>query len=1394
MVASKDQVPAIYERAVKKYKEITDETLDMEFLTKIQNVQELTKEIDERNTKFLEFREKRGAIFDVLQATLIPVQLFGDLMAGGASMVFPPSSLVFGAVTYLMGAAKGVSESYNAIHDLMGTLKDFTIRLKVYSKEDISEDLGNKLSDILVTLVEIFALSTKTICRGRLLKLTRNFLLGSDDAIQAAMGKLDNLTRVEACLVGAETLTELKRTGRAVDSISATVNTTNTTVVETGMTVNQMSVQVNEVQEMLGTLVVSVHEGRQENSEDREKSLQVLVSKILQPSKTDSAQDWYNKINKARIPGTGDWVQSEAIFQAWLNKQGPIIFLSGNPGAGKSYLATNIVSFLREQYPQNVQSMVLISVGYFFFKDDNPNTRSIHQALRDLAFQISLNDPVYQKYLATVEIYEKIGTLESAWRLLFVEYFLKRPNIDSRVYILLDAVDEAWDKERMTFFSLLRDLYDAPGNTRLQLVVVGRPHISDQLLEGLEAEVPTIHVTTQKNSSDINQYIHASIKKSVVLRRVSSKLHQEIVEKLSAGAEGMFLWVNLMLQELVKKRNETSIRNALEHPPKGLQEILCHVLSSFSASSNEEELEYLNEVLLWVACSNQPLTLAKIDSILRLKSPEGDGIIYLEGLLRRQFASFFNVDREDGLTTAELYNMSRTLNLFDESGDERDKDEDEEAFADVENFTDFNSDRQTTTVTFCHASIGDFLRNETQGKVSAGKGHVAVGVNYHEAKAHVLKTLLRLISDREFAKKADDSWDMVTHAARNWVHHLLITSPLECSPDDQKEIAKRLVTAFMSEAVIGCWIGRRMSPVWVSTNASIQAVWQWWKDKEVLESFSPKEREFILSTEGDPITTFKPLVMLCMKKWLLEIQWYPEPLMAVVWSYQSLIKGKEVDSFNSVDPTAEEIVEAAEFGNLEKNGTWYQRCAMVLRKFGHYDKALEYFTKSLEHQPDEWLNQGGMAFTYWMKGESQKAIELYEGATQILAAKIEAAPGNISLKATIHTFLERMGNCYKQLGDMDKRLEVIKQAYMHTPYCDNCINALLEYYGTNHCHKETMDLLRQLADTPVPDKDYSRLTQALWENADPDKGFFFFIADAALATDNLDFMVDSWRTAAREARKALKMVVATELELGLAQIYNEFLHDQAKATKRWEKIMSAYASTKEKTQIGFLKLQASVKLARQYLYDAVDAGVGSLEAEGAVAKLERLVKQTKADEHYMLLAFSSGRALSLGIYYRLNGQEEEARALFRPSIKQGIQLLSDDDLENDSFGLFNLMNALLAAGDARNVIAGFYVAIGSWPGSISESVTCDGPCRRTIDDPDNFALCPICYDTGFCPDCVKMLAEGTMAFRKCSAKHVKDFIYIPPQPEQVDTGTTLVDGEKMDFREWMNQLRKEWDV
>jgi tetratricopeptide (TPR) repeat protein len=1321
----------------------------------------------------------------------------------------------------------------------------------MYSREQISSELSDKLSEILVTLVEIFALSTKVIKGGRLLKFTRNVLLGSDDKIQASIGKLVQLTKTEASLVGAETLTESKRTGRVVDDMSVTVASTNVTVQETGQTVGQMSLKVTEVRETLGDVLLKVSELRKEATDDQEKTHQDLVKKALRPSKTNTPRDWYDKINKSRVPGTGDWIRGEEIFKSWIGKDVPVIFVSGNPGAGKSFLSSNIITFLREQHPQGVQHPSHVSVGYFFFKDDNASTRSFHQALRDLAYQISQNDPVYQKYLSsTVEDYESISTLESAWRTLFVDYFLTGKDVDSCVYVLFDGVDEAFETERQIFLSLVKDVYDAGQHARLQLAMVGRPQLSDQIVEALELEsekeMPTIHVNSLKNSGDIEQYIKSSIQKSVVLKRVSSKLREEIVEKLSSGAQGMFIWVDLMLKELLKKRNESSMRKSLEQAPTGLKEILRHVLESFSASSNEEELEYLNELLAWTACAPRPFKLGEIETILSLKSPEGEGMIYPEGALRKQFASFFSLNREDGLTTAELQNPRRYKGDSDDEEEEGGKGE---VFEDVENETDFDSNKETTEVTFCHASIGDFFRDETQGKVSAGDGHIPIGVDYHDAKVHVLKMCLRLLSDFEFAKKAEGTAAFTEkYGSVYWPAHLRSIELSKVKLEDRKEIASMLAKMFSQEDLMESWTYRK---AWHCSNESLKLIRQWWEDQKVVDSLPQEERDFVTSTGSSPATTFKPAAMIYAKKWLDPQGWNPAYCAPVVVSYIQFENGTNVNSTDiNWELTAKETVDAAEWSSMEKTAIWYQRVAVILRTSGHYDEALEYFLKSDQMDPNDWLTKAGLAKLYVLKKQWQKAIELDENTEQVLLKRIEEEPDKGDRhRISAHQVQERIGDSYGQLKDKENRFASFKRAFANKPDCDRCINVIIFHQNDEHLYKDTIDTLKKLQSEEVAGKEYSRLTASLWENPYGDVPYFGNCADAARETGELDFLIEAYREAIRAAKKEAKNIIVSWLELSLAKLYKEFAGDEKKAVRTWERIVDTFAASKEKDEIGVVKEVASDFLAMHYISQAVNAGTGSAEAEKHGKKLEKLVrKKTTSANEVMAWIPANTPALILGLWYRLSGRQEEAEACFRPCIKEAIQILSDDDPENDIKGLFELQNALFVAGDDSDVLAiAYYLGVyeDDEPGAVNAQeedngegrnsqtegadlndandaskdkehdkdqdedsdsgyffgvrdedirITCYGPCRRNSAVQDRFYNCRYCIYISFCEDCVKLLEEGQLPIHACSPKHAKDFFFVPPRPQKVEKRKMLVDGKIIDFEEWRDNLKKLWKV
>lgn len=123
MSKHEEQIPDIYRKALKRYEEVTKKKLDDPLVLKIKSIDDFLNGIDQLNHEFKAFREIRHTFFKVLEGVLKPVEFISNIAAGAASMPFPPATLVFGAATYLINAAKGVSATYNAIQELMEMLK-----------------------------------------------------------------------------------------------------------------------------------------------------------------------------------------------------------------------------------------------------------------------------------------------------------------------------------------------------------------------------------------------------------------------------------------------------------------------------------------------------------------------------------------------------------------------------------------------------------------------------------------------------------------------------------------------------------------------------------------------------------------------------------------------------------------------------------------------------------------------------------------------------------------------------------------------------------------------------------------------------------------------------------------------------------------------------------------------------------------------------------------------------------------------------------------------------------------------------------------------------------------------------------------------------------------------
>jgi len=157
--------------------------------------------------------------------------------------------------------------------------------------------MSEKLADILVTLIHIFALSREEIRGGRFRRFAKALVAGSDGTIQAAVSKLKTLTESENLLVGAETLTAVKQSERTLEGVSMTVASTDAVV-------GKISEDVSQLTQDFNALRVTTENSLANVRQERGISEQELVKLALQPS--SSALDFYDKINRSRVPETGN--------------------------------------------------------------------------------------------------------------------------------------------------------------------------------------------------------------------------------------------------------------------------------------------------------------------------------------------------------------------------------------------------------------------------------------------------------------------------------------------------------------------------------------------------------------------------------------------------------------------------------------------------------------------------------------------------------------------------------------------------------------------------------------------------------------------------------------------------------------------------------------------------------------------------------------------------------------------------------------------------------------------------------------------------------------------------------------------------------------------------------
>ena len=593
-----------------------------------------------------------------------------------------------------------------------------------------------------------------------------------------------------------ELLKDLERLSNEEARLVLALNFSSTQIIETG------------VANLNSTMVQGIDNLSDQISKSRNKPIadQQQIASILEGALSNRMYEIYRSISQNKVQGTGNWIFEDDLMDEWLERKSELLWILGVGGVGKSFLSSTIISELQSRASNQ-------SVAYFYIKNDIGTTGSVNNLLKSVAFQLASSNAEYQEFATTVcADAGRLRFADDTWYALFKDYF-SSSSFQGNGVVVVDGIDEAPPEEQRKLFRILQSFrsWKTP-RSRLQVALLGRHEIMD-LWDG--RHMAYIDISAQKMLGDVTQYVQEHIKRVKVLRRKDidkkkrAALRRLIIEKLQAQVQGMFLWVKLVLEEIMNQPRPSDIERVLDSPPNVFQ-ILRNVFERVSNGQGSRK-DDLREILVWMTYSPRELLLGEIKLLLQLRPPIGEGLPGLESYLREDYASLFILDRKDGKSTEDIKRIAAQNSWDDDtddlaelslsSEDETDKSSDKSPDrSELLSKTDtLDSDPWTTKVQFSHGIVRDYIL-QTHLKPDLG-----MGISPNESHQHMALTCLEILSERlpsNGGQSLPDLERLHSYASSNFAFHLLQVKTLGMPDADVESIASVLCSAFYEQKAL----------------------------------------------------------------------------------------------------------------------------------------------------------------------------------------------------------------------------------------------------------------------------------------------------------------------------------------------------------------------------------------------------------------------------------------------------------------------------------------------------------------------------------------------------------------------------------------------------------------
>lgn len=578
--------------------------------------------------------------------------------------------MCFNAVTYLCDTATNYMKIFDGLADLFERISAFFDRFDVYVRSkahglQIDNHLKRIIHELLRSFMRICIKSLKIAKEPKVFLALEVFSFGTDKGVRDELCKLETLVARESSMSIALILESVSKEAQDITAGFA----------ETKQALRGID---DKQDQLLG------YQKRQENAEQRKevddtvKKNRDVIRKALEIKDKEPWRDTQKELVRTQVPDTGDWLLQHADYKAWTdfsNSSPNVLALRANEGFGKSHICSAALQHLARIYPAGHEDP-RVSVAYYYFgqetKDQasvsktakSTDDTSVNKAIKAVLWQLAQADSVYSKAIAGVCDREvDFVKNKELWRVLVSNI---TSSIDSVFFIVLDGVDEAESEQTRDLAEIVSKVHSGnltAGQLRIRMLLTGRPKALDLVSNGGQIEFPSIELGIL-NQSDIYSYIDSRMDDMEILRRSNHpdirELRSRIRDRLAEGVKGDYIKLDYKLTEISSKRRKNEIEAILERAAEDREEAITRVVKKLNDSLGEEDIEELNEILLWVIGAKEQMTVEHLDAALRVKTKD-TSLVSLDEQIEEKYNGLLEISRSDKVVTLVSDNMEEYL-------------------------------------------------------------------------------------------------------------------------------------------------------------------------------------------------------------------------------------------------------------------------------------------------------------------------------------------------------------------------------------------------------------------------------------------------------------------------------------------------------------------------------------------------------------------------------------------------------------------------------------------------------------------------------------------------------------------------------------------------------------